>query len=120
MLKVKDLRVFIFIWAVIFSLAGFLLDIKEWFYISSLFILLGVLKPRLFTTFYVVWVRVGEIIGGVLSKVILLILFFGVFTPVSIILKLLGKDLLNKKMDKSKQSYWVDREVQPQSMKNQF
>ncbi len=48
------------------------------------------------------------------------ILYFGIFTPVSLVLKILGKDLLKKKMDKQGSSYWIDRETQPQSMKNQF
>jgi hypothetical protein len=47
-------------------------------------------------------------------------LYFGFFTPISLVLKLLGKDLLNKKIDKSQESYWVERKTQPQSMKNQF
>ena len=32
----------------------------------------------------------------------------------------MSKDLLNKKVDKSKKSYWIERESQPESMKQQF
>ena len=48
------------------------------------------------------------------------ILYFCIFTPVSIFLKILGKDLLDKKIDKSQNSYWIERKKQPESMKNQF
>ena len=63
---------------------------------------------------------IGEFIGGVISKIIMFALYFGVFTPYSIFLKIIGKDLLNKKIDKSRESYWTEREKQPESMKNQF
>jgi len=64
--------------------------------------------------------KIWLIYGGIISKIIMFILYFGLFTPVSIFLKILGKDLLSKKVDKSKYSYWVNRKDQPQSMKNQF
>jgi len=50
----------------------------------------------------------------------LAVLFYLFFTPVAFILRLFGKDLLNKKLDKNKESYWTNRETQPESMKNQF
>jgi hypothetical protein len=40
--------------------------------------------------------------------------------PIGIILKILRKDLLRKKIDKLSTSYFIDRELQPQNMKNQF
>ena len=72
------------------------------------------------SSFYRVWVKFGEVIGGVISKVIMMILFYVMFTPISFVLKLLGKDLLNKKIDKNASTYWVTRETQPGSLKNQY
>lgn len=70
--------------------------------------------------FYKVFIKFGNLIGGIISKIIMFVLYFGLFTPVSIFLKIIAKDLLNKKVDKSKKSYWIERESQPQSMKQQF
>lgn len=120
MIKEKDLKVFSFIWAGIFILLGILQNINELYVLASIFILLGILHPTLLTSFYKVWIRLGEFIGGIISRVIIFILYFGLFTPVAMFLKLLGKDLLRKKINKNKFSYWVERERQPESMKNQF
>ena len=48
------------------------------------------------------------------------IIFFIVITPIGLIMRLIGKDLLNKKIDKSLTSYWNKREQMIGTMKNQF
>ncbi len=126
MVKKHDLKVFALIWAGIFMAAGLLPLLKDgeiriWAVaVSLLFVAVSIIKPELLTRFYQLWTKFGGFMGGVISKVIMFILYFGLFTPVSFVLKLLGKDLLDKKIDKSQKSYWIERETQPQSMKHQF
>ena len=126
MVKKHDLKLFAFIWAGIFMVVGLFPLLKDgevrvWAVIVSLlFGAISIIKPELLTRFYRVWVKLGEFIGGIVSKVMMFILYFGVFTPVSFVLKLLGKDLLDKKIDKSQKSYWIERETQPESMRHQF
>ncbi len=127
MIKKNDLKTFGLIWAGIFMLIGVLPsiitqgNIRVWAVIVSLlFIALSLMKPELLTAFYKIWMKIGNFIGGIISKIIMFILFFIVFTFVAIILKLTGKDLLNKKIDRTKKSYWIDRVKQPESMINQF
>lgn len=119
-MKTKDLKIFIFIWAGIFIIFGLFKNIILLYFIGGLFAIIGLLKPTFLMGFYKLWIKIGEFIGGIMAKVIMFILYFGLFTPISIVLKILRKDLLNKKIDKNKSSYWIDRETQPQSMKNQF
>jgi len=119
-IKIKDLRIFSFIWSVIFIVFGLLKNVNILFYIAVLFLVIGLVKPIILTNFYKVWIKVGDFIGSIVSKIIMFILYFGLFTPISIFLRILGKDLLNKKINKSKDTYWVERVTQPQSMKNQF
>lgn len=125
-IKKKDLRNFSLIWFVIFTIVGFYpllkgLEPRVWsIALAILFLLIALIRPQILKSFYVLWVRMAEVMGGVMSKVILLILYFGLFTPISLVLKLLGKDLLHKKIDKQVSSYWITRETQPQSMKHQF
>ena len=138
----KDLRTFAYIWTLIFFVIGFYplyksgfsvlltvdslkalksLNVRGWsLYVSLAFFIVGSLIPGLLSRFYKVWVKFGELIGGVISKIILIILFYGLFTPISIILKILHKDLLHKKLDKKCQSYWINRTLQPGSLKKQF
>jgi len=119
-IKVNDLRLFALIWSVIFGVLGLYNSMTVLFYLMGLFLIVGVIKPIVLSGFYKIWIKVGEFIGGIISKIIMFILYFGLFTPIAIFLKIFGKDLLNKKLDKSKKSYWIDRKIQPQSMKNQF
>ena len=124
--QTKDLRSFAYIWAAIFTFIGVIPlfknhDIKIWALgIAVAFILIAWIKPALLQSFYVLWTKVGEFIGGIISKIMLAILFYFIFTPVAVILRLLKKDLLHKRIDKTVSSYWIEREQQPESMKNQF
>ena len=138
----KDLRTFAYIWTFIFFIIGIYplyksgfsalievdslaalksLTVRDWsLYVSLFFLIIGTFVPKILSGFYKIWVKFGELIGGVISKIILLILFYGLFTPISIVLKILRKDLLHKKLDKNIESYWLKRTLQPGSLKKQF
>lgn len=90
------------------------------FILSFVFFIIAKLKPNLLFIFYKQWIRLGDFLGSIISKIILAVMFYGLFTPISFILKVLNKDLLNKNIDASNKSYWIIRKQQPQSMKNQF
>lgn len=126
MIKKHDLKVFALIWAGIFMAAGVLPllkggDIRIWaVVVSLLFVAVSIIKPELLTRFYQLWTRFGDFMGGIISKVMMFILYFVFITPASFVLRLLGKDLLDKKIDRSQKSYWIERESQPESMKHQF
>lgn len=123
-IKIKDLKIFAFIWSFIFCTIGIyqLIYLKQivFIVIALCFLFIGIIKPILLNFFYKIWIKIGDIIGGFISKIILFILFFALFSPIAIVLKIFSKDLLNKKLDKSKKSYWIDRKDQPLPMKNQF
>ncbi len=79
-----------------------------------------IINSRLLQPLYSKWIAVGEFIGNIISKIVLFILFYFLFTPASLILKLLNKDLLHKTLNTSAGTYWIERESPPGSMKNQF
>ena len=60
------------------------------------------------------------ILGAIVSPVVMGIVFFIVVTPIGIIMKIMGKDLLNKKYDKKKRTYWIKRDKLIGTMKRQF
>lgn len=69
------------------------------------------------------WIRLGEILGSVISPVILGILYFCVVTPTGNFLSVLGKDLLRMRRDPAAESYWIDRDPpgpEPESLIHQF
>ncbi|MEY4566527.1 MAG: hypothetical protein RLY14_1497 [Planctomycetota bacterium] len=73
--------------------------------------ILGVLKPALLKPIFVGWMVLAFPIGWIISKVLLILLFYGVFTPIGFLLRLRGYDPLNlRKLDTD--SYWIKRESQ--------
>lgn len=69
---------------------------------------------------YKFYLGIARFIGDLLSKVFMSLVFYTVFVFGSFCLKLLGKDLLNKKIYESENTYWIDREIQPTSLKRLF
>ena len=63
--------------------------------------------------------KLGMYLVIIVSPFVMGIVFFLVVTPISMIMKILGKDLLNLKISK-KNSYWVEKDEIKSSMKNQF
>ena len=88
--------------------------------ISSVFLILGLLNSKLLTPFNQLWFKFGMILGAIVSPIVMGIVFFLVVTPTGFILRIMGKDLLNKKYDKEKETYWIKRNAPTGTMKRQF
>ena len=56
--------------------------------------------------FYKLWMKVAETMGHIVSWVVLTIFFYFIFGVVGIVLRLLGKDVLDQRIEKEKLSYW--------------
>jgi hypothetical protein len=70
------------------------------------FLVPGLIVPRVLAPLYKAWMLSGIVLGGVISRIVLIVLFYLVLTPVSLVLKLMGKDILDEKIEKEKNSYW--------------
>ena len=87
--------------------------------IGIIFLILGIINSRVLTPFNILWMKFGLLLGKIVSPIVMGFVFFGVVTPISIIMKLLRKDLLNLKRNK-KETYWLKKEENKSNMKNQF
>ena len=95
-------------------------DLRIWsLIISILFLILGLLKSKFLTPLKRIWIKFGELLGKIISPIVLAIVFFIVVTPIGLFMKILRKDLLNIKFTKDK-SYWIKRDKDLGPMKNQF
>jgi len=74
--------------------------------VGALFIIFGLLLWRFLKPLQRVWMGFSIILGFFMSRLILTVLFYGAITPISFIMKLLGKDILDERIDKTKPSYW--------------
>ena len=87
--------------------------------ISIVFLILGLLNAKILTPLNKAWIKFGEILGSIISPLVMGIIFFGIVTPTGLFLKLIGKDVLKLKQNK-KNTYWIEKDNSNNSMKNQF
>jgi uncharacterized membrane-anchored protein YitT (DUF2179 family) len=77
--------------------------------IGGLLILFGALFPKILKPLNRIWMSLAIILGFIMSRVILTILFYIVLTPIAILAKLVGKRFMVLKYDKSANTYWEKR-----------
>ncbi len=95
-------------------------DIRVWsLIIAIIFLVFGLLNSKVLTPLNKIWFKFGILLGSFVSPIIMGIVFFVIVTPTSIIMRVLGKNLLNLKKD-NKKTYWVERSKIQSKMKNQF
>jgi len=80
-----------------------------WMVVSSVLLLAGILAPAFLHWPKVAWMTVTHKIAGVVSYLLLAILFFLVFTPVAIFFRLIGRDALKLSVKEGASSYWTAR-----------
>ncbi len=74
--------------------------------ISIIFLILGTVNSKILTPLNKLWFKFGLFLGKIVSPIVMGVIFFFVVTPTGIIMRLLGKDLLNLK--KKKHRYILD------------
>ena len=95
-------------------------EIRIWsLLISFIFLALGLINSNLLTPLNKIWIKFGIFLGNFVAPIVMGIIFFLVVTPTSIIMKILGKDLLNLKKNNN-DSYWIQKNNQNSKMKNQY
>lgn len=80
------------------------------FLLSFVFYLSALIKPALLKPIHVVLAQVGLVTTWIISRVALFIIFYFLFTPMGLIIRLFGIDLLDRKIDRHKESYWKVKE----------
>ena len=96
-------------------------EIRIWSVLTSLiFLILGLLNSKILSPLNKLWFKFGIFLGKIVSPFIMGIIFFLVVTPIGLIMKLLGKDLLNLKYNSNNKSYWIEKNGPKSKMKNQF
>ena len=95
-------------------------NIRVWsLIIAIIFLILGLLNSKVLTPLNKIWFKFGILLGNFVSPIVMSIVFFAIVTPTSLIMKALGKNLLNLKKD-NKKTYWIERSKIKSKMKNQF
>ena len=95
-------------------------EIRVWSLIVSLiFLVLGLLNSKILNPLNQIWFKFGILLGRIISPFIMAIIFFFVVTPIGLIMRTLGKDILNLRYN-TKKTYWIEKTGPKSKMKNQF
>ena len=98
-----------FSWAYIFSI------------IALILMLITLIKSDALLPLNKLWMRFGLLLSMIVSPIVLGIIFFGLFTPIAILMRLAGRDELRLKFN-PKNSHWISRSepIKVESFKHQF
>lgn len=95
-------------------------DLRFWsLFLSLIFLILGLMNSKILTPLNRIWFKFGMFLGTIVSPFVMGVIFFLIVTPIGIIMKITGKDLLNLKYS-NKNTYWIEKSGPKSSMKNQF
>ena len=88
--------------------------------ISLIFLILGLLNSKILTPLNKSWIKFGELLGRIIAPIVMGIVYFIILTPISLLVRLLGKDLIGMKFDKNLKTYWIKRKKNLGTMDKQF
>ena len=88
--------------------------------IALIFLFLGLTKPSVLKPLNTGWIKLGEILGKIIAPIVMLLVFFIVITPIGLMLRLFGKDILGLKFSEQVKTYWITRDKNIGPMKRQF
>ena len=114
------------VFAIVFFLIGLypLLhgqNVRLWALIVALILLvLAFLAPKTLSIPNKLWFKLGMALGAVVAPVVMALVYFITVVPTGLLIRLSGKDLLREKLDRSANSYWIERDQPVGSMKDQF
>jgi uncharacterized membrane protein len=118
----KSFGIVFFIFFLVIAILPLLNDdnIRIWsLIVSIIFLILGFLNSEILTPLNKLWFKFGILLGNFIPPIVMGIVFFVIVTPTSLIMRVLGKNLLNLKKG-NKKTYWIERSKIESRMNNQF
>ena len=118
----KNFGIVFFIFFLILSIYPILNNkiLNFWFlFISLIFLILGLLNSNLLFPLIRAWFKFGVYLSKFVSPIVMGAVFYLVVKPTSLIMKILNKDILSLKKNKS-ETYWIKKNGPISKMKNQF
>jgi hypothetical protein len=88
---------------------------------SSTILVITLVKSDSLMPLNKLWMRLGLLISMIVSPIVLGVIFFGLFTPIALFMRLIGRDKLRLKISK-KSSHWISRseQIKSETFKQQF
>ncbi|WP_461453554.1 SxtJ family membrane protein [Mucilaginibacter sp.] len=91
------------------------------FIISTILVQFATVKPLWLNPMRLIWDKIGHILGTINTYILLTVFYFLILSPLGMLMRLFGKDILKVKWVKNKNSYWESTaDKADSSMSNQF
>lgn len=87
------------------------------FKVSIILAAIALLAPIILKPIYIVWMYIGFVLGWINTRLILGIVFYLFFTPIALLMKLLGKDPMHRTLTETYKTY---RKTRPKSPRHQM
>ena len=88
--------------------------------IALIFLILGLLNSKILTPLNRSWIKFGELLGRIIAPIVMGIVYFVILTPISLLVRLFGKDLIGMKFNNNLKTYWIKRKKHLGTMDKQF
>ena len=88
--------------------------------LSLIFLILGLVNSKILSPLNKGWIKFGEILGKIIAPIVMAMVYFLILTPISLFVRLFGKDLIGMKFSNDVKSYWIKRKKHLGTMDKQF
>ena len=82
---------------------------EYFFFVAAVFFILGLILPAALKYVYKAWMSLAVVMGFIMTRVIMVIIFYLIVTPIGLIASITGKEFLDMKIDQNAKSYWLAR-----------
>lgn len=117
------------VFAIVFAVVAFWplvhgLPIRWWaLIVAAVFLVAAYVAQPLLKPLNLLWFKFGLLLYKVVNPVVMGLLYYTTIVPTGLIMRMCGKDPLNRSFDRNAKTYWIERDPpgpEPESMKNQF
>lgn len=91
---------------------GFGLPVWPW-PVAALLVVGALLKPVLLAPLYQVWMKIAAVLGWINTRLLMVIIFYGMILPVGLVMRLGGRDALARRFDPQAATYRIERTPPP-------
>ena len=113
---VKELRKFSVVLFLAFGILGLLIFWRKgevglvFCGVALALLLCGLIRPKSLIYLYRGWMTLSLILGLLMTHLILSVMYYIIFTPIGIVMRVFGRDILRKQFDKNQRTYWIKKE----------
>lgn len=117
--SVKNLRKFAFVVGVILIIVSLWMLLRGfltlmYYFLASIGMLLiaaGAFSPNRLTVFYRIWMGVAFSMGWIVSRGLLVMIFYFVIIPIGLLSRMFGKEFIDKRFKYGENSYWIKKNM---------